>query len=249
MGCKHTKIKPVNKECPICYEVHSNNFILLCGHSFDYICLQKICFDYFLEKKTVSCPLCRENINKKTLKSIFKTLYVPHIYPNDFVNYNTLNLKHKIKINKYETIKVQENLTYMIPCYKLEDINIQHFFHLDNVNFIYESFNNEISNIYKLKLTCLLNRNNNDWYKFIKNNNLYKILNTCTNINDDPTNSISVYIHNPNILITYNEKYGTVEKGFKFYDQMATILIRTFIVNYNESIYFINELYSICYKN
>ena len=90
MGYKN-KIKPNNNECPICYEVNSNNFILSCGHMFCYDCLQKTFFDYFTIEKKPFCPLCRQSVNKKTLKLIFKKIYIPHIYPTDFVNKNTLN--------------------------------------------------------------------------------------------------------------------------------------------------------------
>jgi hypothetical protein len=249
MGCKRNKIKPLNHECPICYEVNSNNFILPCGHMFDYFCLQKTFFDYFIDGKILYCPLCRLNINKKTLKLIFKKIYVPHIYPINFINKNTLNLKNKVIINKYEKIKFNNNITYLIPCYKIEKINIQHFFHLNNIEFIYESFINELENIYKLKLTCLLDRKNNDWNKFIKNNNLNKFINSCSNNNDSPVNSISLYIRDPNNIAIYNERHGTAKTIFEFNDQKATISFRTFIVKWYDQLLFINELYGICYKN
>jgi hypothetical protein len=243
------KVKPLNQECPICYEDTSNNFILPCGHQFDYYCLQKTFFDYFINNKKSFCPLCRADVNKKTMKLIFKNIYIPYIHPTDFVTKNTLNLNKKIKIKKFEKIDITTYLTYLIPCYTIENINVPHFFHLDNIEFVYESFINDIEKIYEIKLNCLLNRTNNDWYKFIKNNNLQKKLNNSTNKNDDPNNSISVYIRNRKNLVTYNERYGTVSKSFIFYDQKSTLLFRTYLVNWYDNNFFINELYGICYKN
>lgn len=249
MGYKRNKIQPINDECPICYEINSNNFILPCGHRFDYICLQKTFFDYFIVGKPCFCPLCRSDVKKKTLKLIFKKIYVPHIYPTEFVNKNTINLKNKVLISKIQNVKINENLTYLIPCYKLNNISVQHFFHLDNIEFIYDSFTNDLENVYKMKIICLFNKKKNDWNKFIKNNHLNKILKNSSNEHDDPTTSISLYIRNPNNIITYNEKYGTIEHCFHNYDQKATLLFRMFMVKWMNKFFFVNELYGICYKN
>lgn len=249
MECIKIKNKSLNDICPICYEKSNKEIILPCGHKFNYTCIQQTFIDYFITNKKTQCPLCRTDIKKKILKQIFKKIYIPHIYPTEFINKNTVNLKNKILINKIEKIKIHNKLIYKIPCYKLENINIQHFFILDNIEFIYESFSCDIKNNFKLKLSCLLNRKNNNWKQFIKNNKLYKKLTKSINVNDDPNNSISLYIKNPTIIKIYNEKNGTIENGFKFYDQKSTILFRTYMVNSYNSYYFINELYSICYKN
>ena len=194
-------------------------------------------FDYFIIGKSCFCPLCRTNINKKTLKLIFKKIYVPHIYPTDFVNKNTLNLKNKIKISKFENIKLNDQLIYTIPCYKIENISVQHFFHLENIEFIYNNFNNDLKDIYKMKITCLFNKKKNDWNRFIKNNNLNRILKKSSNENEHPEHSISLYIRYPNNIVTYNERFGTAERQFNIYDQKAILLFRMYMVNFHNQFF------------
>ena len=146
---------------------------------------------------------------------------------------------------------MNDQLIYTIPCYKtnITGVCIQHFFHLENIEFIYENVYNDLKNIYKMKITCLFNKKKNNWNKFIKNNNLNKVLIKSSNKNKNPEHSISLYIRNPNNIVTYNERHGTAEKKFNIYDQKATILFRMYMVNFNKQFFFINELYGICYKN
>ena len=85
-------------------------------------------------------------------------------------------LKNKIKISKIENIKLNDQLTYTIPCYKIENTSIQHFFHLEDIEFIHYDFTNNLENIYDLKITGLFNKKKNDWNKFIKPEELEEIL-------------------------------------------------------------------------
>lgn len=248
MGNNKSRITPINDECPICYETSSNSITLPCGHTFDYICLQQTFFEPFINNKSTLCPLCRQNISKKTLKLIFKNFYITNIKPTDFVSRNTINLKYKPQISKINTYLDDSNITYILPCFKLDNINVPFFFHLDNIEFICESFINDLETAFEMKIECLL-KDNNPWYKFIKNNYLINALKFSSNINENPVQSICLYIKNQNNIITYNERYGTVHKKFINYDQPCTILFRTYMVKTLSNIFFINELYSICYRN
>lgn len=250
MGNNKSRITPINDECPICYETNSNSITLPCGHKFDYICLQNTFFEPFINNKKTLCPLCRQNINIKTLKLIFKKIYIINIKPKDFVSRNTINLKFKPRISKINTYLDDSNIIYNLPCFKLDNIDIPFFFHLDNIEFIFESFTNDLNAVFKMKIECLL-KPKNSWYKFIKNNHnrLDNVLKYSSNINENPKQSICLYIKNPNNIITYNERFGTINKGFIIYEQPCTILFRTYIVKTLDNMYFINELYSICYRN
>lgn len=249
MGNNRSRIIPINDECPICYETNSNSIILNCGHNFDYVCLQTTFFEYFLNNKKPLCPLCRQLITPKTLKLIFKKIYIWDINPTDFFNKNTINLKFRPYISKIEKVIYNNDISCYLPCFKLDNIDVPHFMHLDNIEFIHETFNNDLQRLYHMKIDCLLNNKKNYWYKFIKKNKLKDYIYNSSNFNEDYKHTITLYIKNINKVITYNERYGTINRGLYIYDQPCTILFRTYLVKIFNYVYFINELYSICYRN
>lgn len=249
MGNNKSRITPMNDECPICFESSQSNIILSCGHLFDYYCIQKYFSSFFLDGKAPLCPLCRKLVSINDFNKVFKNLQVDDIVPNQWINNNTfdLNKKIKIKIEKFNRI-YKDNYDIIIPTYKVNLITMPVFFKLDNVEFIHEDFENDLSN-YNVKLIGIL-ENKNQWYKFTKYNALDKIILKSTNRLHYPNDCIDLYVKNINNIIVYNERYGTFTQNLDLiYTQKATVLFRTYIIEYNANLFFINELHGILYKN
>lgn len=247
MGNNKSRIRPMNDECPICFESSQSNIILNCGHMFDYYCIQKHFSSFFLDGKAPTCPLCRKLVSINDFNKVFKNLQVDDIVPNQWINYNTFNVSKKIKIDKLNRIS-KDNYDIIIPTYKVNLITMPVFFILENVEFIHEDFENELSN-YNVKLIGIL-ENKNPWYKFTKYNALDKIMLKSSNRLHNPNDCIDLYVKNINNIVVYNERYGTFTKNLDLiYTQKATVLFRTYIVEYKTNLFFINELHGILYKN
>jgi hypothetical protein len=247
MGNSKSKILPLNNECPICYDINSNMLVLECGHSFDYICLQKTYIDFLLNNTICLCPLCRCQLSIKEIKKIFKIMYINNIYPTEWKNRNTLNLKNNIVFNNLSKITVKPNIYLYIPLYNVNKINIPCFFHLDNIIDIKE-IQNDISNIFSSKIECIIN--NNNWEDFIKKNKLEKYLLYSSNNISTNKKIITLYIRNKNKFMTFNQYDGTMERRLNIYSRPATILFRLYFV-FNKKLnqlLFINEMYGILFN-
>lgn len=83
------------EECPICYErmrTDSGDDVckLGCAHRFHTKCLRP-----WLERRQVSCPMCRRNIDERQVHAIAPN--VPQLEPFGFLIMDNLNVIHTLE--------------------------------------------------------------------------------------------------------------------------------------------------------
>lgn len=246
MGCGESKIKPIkpiNTECPICYEDIDKGIELDCGHCYDRFCIQKASINYIFKNEEQKCPVCRTKISINNLKEIFNSWVIPFISPIDWTQNNTVILNKKLCVNKIETIFYNNYLNIYIPIFKHNNIPKPLFFHHNESIYLSLSPYIGLNKIFPLSLESITNDSHHILLKKIISN---------SDINKDlidfelfDKNRIIFHIKNIEQIVVYDELDGTMTKGLVLKERPCNVLYRTYIIN---KYYIVNELYSIYYK-
>ncbi len=106
----------------------------------------------------------------------------------------------------------------------------------------------DLNTKYQFAIDCFIS--NNEWYQFLelnfknrlfRNTNMYDVLKFSIN-------KIRFHITDLENMIIYNQRDGTMKRGFCILSQKCICLFRMYIIIKRDDIYLINELYSILYK-
>lgn len=263
MGSTNCKILPnraLNTECPICLDKIDSGILLKCGHYYHNYCIQKASVDFIYCKKEVTCPLCRDEVSEYVKSKIFENWCIPSFCPIDWCQYNTCKIDSKLfSLKKMNSIKLLNNNLIIIPIYYYKKFFMPLFFHseltyVNSTGYTFWTENIEyqdLSNIYSLCLGCKVP--SLKWYNIVNNLNKYKnhanFKNShFKNILSKSKRTMFFYIRDPENIVIYNERDGTMTTGLIMLNQKCVFLFRTFFYFTNNNIYLINNLYSILYK-
>ena len=257
MGNKISNNPPLNEVCPICYEEKEDNIILECGHKYDRYCIQRSCIEYINSNQEQKCPYCRKKISFNNIKKIFESWVISEYKPIHWMQYNTCFLKKNIKIVKLNAMLIKNNkciYKIIVPYYKHNNFKKPLFFHSPDIYNIKIVQNDIISNDnnlnmkYQFAIDGMINSRN--WCQFLelnfknrpfRNTNMYDVVKFSKN-------KMRFHITDLENMIVYNQRDGTMQKGFCILPQTCTFLFRMYIIIKHDDIYLINELYSILYK-
>lgn len=253
---KLTKDEILNntKECPICLEELDNYIILDCNHIFCINCIQKTCISFIDNFKKQLCPLCRKELNITELKKIYENWTLRVYHPNDWVQYNTVDILNNLKIIKFCPLDITKHSRLLIPYYKHLNFNKPLFFHSPKINYLNTIVDGYLDNIFCFCMDGILDLNNNkslSWYNYLRKNfHNFTSNDYMMDINNSFNYSrikIRFCIKDLDRIITYNIQEGSMEHGLKLYQQPCQVLFRTYLFQNGNNNYLINEMYSICY--
>ena len=275
--CICIKKKKNLDDCVICLSNCNEKYITLkCGHYFHLFCIQRSLYEYIIEYNySLSCPLCRTNINMKDLVKIFSKWlfidYFPSVWKNkntvDLINF-TIHSKKKYKISK---INLNNNHSVLIPTFKKTWLNklfyVPVFIHSPFIYNLIVNENNSLQNIQLYNNFEFLKKykfiiegnfyNDSNWKKFLKNliklkkyninNNYIKNTNLVKHYNISE-NFIQFYIKDLTDVTTIDSEDGSYFEHFVYKrNRRSKVLFKTFILNIHDNIFLINEMFKIMY--
>ena len=241
MGSSKSKIKPINSDCPVCYETPQDPIILNCGHLFDNYCIQRASLNFILKNELPSCPLCRKNIEISKMKEVFNEWKIFPFNPTEWNNYNTIIFNKNLKISKVSILELSPYLYTYTLYFNHEKFDKPFFFHYNTKIILKISDFNLLDKCFPLCLESDLD--NHQYYMFLKNNFINKI-----KFNHKISkNKILFQVKNLDKIIIYDEVEGTMHYGLILKDRPCTPLFRMYLLRSPLDFYIVNELFGILY--